>query len=146
MFLASSHIGLYLYYGILRKWEGAIVRSNKNTKNKLKLYFYTRDKIIKNLHMYAEKNIELKLDLYLNKIVSNNLPHEEIKHELITELINIIKNNYKNISEYFKDENKLKLARKVILSNIELIKDELRDLRLIELLGIDNKSKSMIIY
>ena len=146
MFLASSHIGLYLYYGILRKWEGAIVRSNKNTKNKLKLYFYTRDKIIKNLHIYAEKNIELKLDLYLNKIVSNNLPHEEIKHELITELINIIKNNYKNISEYFKDENKLKLARKVILSNIELIKDELRDLRLIELLGIDNKSKSMIIY
>ena len=146
MFLASSHIGLYLYYGILRKWEGAIVRSNKNTKNKLKLYFYTRDKIIKNLHIYAEKNIELKLDLYLNKIVSNNLPHEEIKHELITELINIIKNNYKNISEYFKDENKLKLARKVILSNIELIKDELRDLRLIELLGIENKSKSMIIY
>ena len=74
------------------------------------------------------------------------MPHEEIKHELITELINIIKNNYKNISEYFKDENKLKLARKVILSNIELIKDELRDLRLIEPLGIDNKSKSMIIY
>jgi Ser-tRNA(Ala) deacylase AlaX len=74
------------------------------------------------------------------------LPCEEIKYELIVELIDIIKNNYAKISEYFKDENKIKLARKVILSNIELIKDELRDLRLIELLGIDNKSKSMIMY
>jgi len=146
MFLVPSHIGLYLYYGILRRWVGTIVFSNKNTKKKRKLYLYTIDKIIKNLHIYAKNSIEIKLGLYLNKIESNNLPFEEIKYELIVELIDIIKNNYTKISEYFKDENKLKLARKVILSNIELIKDELRDLRLIELLGIDNKSKSMIIY
>ena len=146
MFLVPSHIGLYLYYGILRRWVGTIVFSNKNTKKKRKLYLYTIDKIIKNLHIYAKNSIEIKLGLYLNKIESNNLPCEEIKYELIVELIDIIKNNYTKISEYFKDENKLKLARKVILSNIELIKDELRDLRLIELLGIDNKSKSMIIY
>jgi len=146
MFLVPSHIGLYLYYGILRRWVGTIMFSNKNTKKKRKLYLYTIDKIIKNLHIYAKNSIEIKLGLYLNKIESNNLPCEEIKYELIVELIDIIKNNYTKISEYFKDENKLKLARKVILSNIELIKDELRDLRLIELLGIDNKSKSMIIY
>jgi hypothetical protein len=146
MFLVPSHIGLYLYYGILRRWVGTVMFSNKNTKKKRKLYLYTIDKIIKNLHIYAKNSIEIKLGLYLNKIESNNLPCEEIKYELIVELIDIIKNNYTKISEYFKDENKLKLARKVILSNIELIKDELRDLRLIELLGIDNKSKSMIIY
>ena len=146
MFLKSSHIGLYLYYGILNKWEKIIFHFNKNKKNKIKLYLRTRDEIIKNLHIYAKNNIEIKLNLYLNKIGGNNLPCEEIKYELIVELIDIIKNNYTKISEYFKDENKIKLARKVILSNIELIKDELRDLRLIELLGIDNKSKSMIMY
>jgi len=146
MFLKSSHIGLYLYYGILNKWEKIIFHFNKNKKNKIKLYLRTRDEIIKNLHIYAKNNIEIKLNLYLNKIGGNNLPCEEIKYELIVELIDIIKNNYAKISEYFKDENKIKLARKVILSNIELIKDELRDLRLIELLGIDNKSKSMIMY
>ena len=146
MFLKSSHIGLYLYYGILNKWEKIIFHFNKNKKNKIKLYLRTRDEIIKNLHIYAKNNIEIKLNLYLNKIRGNNLPCEEIKYELIVELIDIIKNNYAKISEYFKDENKIKLARKVILSNIELIKDELRDLRLIELLGIDNKSKSMIMY
>ena len=146
MFLKSSHIGLYLYYGILNKWEKIIFHFNKNKKNKIKLYLRTRDEIIKNLHIYAKNNIEIKLNLHLNKIGGNNLPCEEIKYELIVELIDIIKNNYAKISEYFKDENKIKLARKVILSNIELIKDELRDLRLIELLGIDNKSKSMIMY
>ena len=146
MFLKSSHIGLYLYYGILNKWEKIIFHFNKNKKNKIKLYLRTRDEIIKNLHIYAKNNIEIKLNLYLNKIGGNNLPCEEIKYELIVELIDIIKNNYTKISEYFKDENKIKLARKVILSNIELIKDDLRDLRLIELLGIDNKSKSMIMY
>ena len=146
MFLKSSHIGLYLYYGILNKWEKIIFHFNKNKKNKIKLYLRTRDEIIKNLHIYAKNNIEIKLNLYLNKIGGNNLPCEEIKYELIVELIDIIKNNYAKISEYFKDENKIKLARKVILSNIELIKDELRDLMLIELLGIDNKSKSMIMY
>ena len=146
MFLVPRHVGLYLYYGILRRWVGTIVFSNKNTKKKRKLYLCTIDKIIKNLHIYAKNNIEIKLGLYLNKIESNNLPYEEIKYELIKELIDTIKNNYKKISEYFKDENKLKLARKVILSNIELTKNDLRDLRLIKLLGIDNKSKSMTIY
>jgi hypothetical protein len=91
-------------------------------------------------------NIEIKLNLYLNKIESNNLPYEEIKYELINELINIIENNYDKILEYFKDENKLKILRKVILSNIDLFRDEFRNSRLIELLGIDNKSQNMIIY
>jgi len=48
--------------------------------------------------------------------------------------------------EYLRDERKMKIARKVILSNIDLIRDEFRGLSLIELFGIDNKSKNMIIY
>jgi len=148
MFLKSNHIGLYLYYNILRNWDYTVVdfRSHIKEEKELKLYTDTRIKIIENLYRYTI-NEEIKLNLYLNKIESNNLPYEEIKYELIAELIDIIKNNYKKISEYFiKDENKLRLARKVILSNIDLIKDELRDSRLIELLRIDIKSKSMIIY
>jgi len=148
MFLKSNHIGLYLYYNILRNWDYTVVdfRSHIKEEKELKLYTETRIKIIENLYRYTI-NEEIKLNLYLNKIESNNLPYEEIKYELIAELIDIIKNNYKKISEYFiKDENKLRLARKVILSNIDLIKDELRDSRLIELLRIGSKSKSMIIY
>ena len=148
MFLKSNHIGLYLYYNILRNWDYTVVdfRSHIKEEKELKLYTETRIKIIENLYRYTI-NEEIKLNLYLNKIESNNLPYEEIKYELIAELIDIIKNNYKKISEYFiKDENKLRLARKVILSNIDLIKDELRDSRLIELLRMDSKSKSMIIY
>ena len=101
---------------------------------------------MKNFYIKTMDSIYIKLNLYLNKTEGNNLPCEEIKYELINELIKIIKNDYKKALEYFKDENKLRLVRKVILSNIDLIKDDLRDSKLIELLGIDNKSKNMIIY
>ena len=57
-----------------------------------------------------------------------------------------MKSNYNKILEYFKDENKLITARKVILSNIKSIEEKLIDSGLIELLGIDNKSQNMIIY
>ena len=148
MFLNSSHIGLYLYYSILTNWGEIIIdlRNYIDEKREFNLYTYTRNKIIKNFYTHTKDNVEERLNLYLNKIESNNLPFEEIKYKLIIKLINIIKNNYNKILEYFKDENKMKLARKVILSNIDLIEGELRDLKLFELLGIDNKSKNMIIY
>jgi len=91
-------------------------------------------------------DIEIKLNLYLNKIESNNLPYEEMKNELIIELINMIENNYDKISEYFKNESKLIMARKVISSNIGLLRGKLRNPRLTGLLHIDNKSQNMIIY
>jgi len=147
MFLNSNHVGLYLYYEILNKFEymGVHLKNHINKENELKAYLIIKNKIIENLHMNTMSNIE-KLNLYLNKIESNNLPCEEIKHELIIELINIMKNNYNKILEYFRDESKLKMARKVILSNINLISDEFIDSRLIELLGIYNKSQNIIIY
>ena len=147
MFLNSNHVGLYLYYEILNKFEymGVHFKNHINKENELKAYLIIKNKIIENLHMNTMSNIE-KLNLYLNKIESNNLPCEEIKHELIIELINIMKNNYNKILEYFRDESKLKMARKVILSNINLISDEFIDSRLIELLGIYNKSQNIIIY
>ena len=109
------------------------------------MYLGIKKKIIDNLYKKPMSNIE-KINLYLNKIEMNNLPYEEIKYELIIELINIMKNNYNEILEYLRDERKMKIARKVILSNIDLIRDEFRGLSLIELFGIDNKSKNMIIY
>jgi hypothetical protein len=145
MFLNSNHIGLYLYYEILTKWGGIISYFGHNIPKENKIHLYTRDKIIKNLHIHSIKNTETKLDFYLNKIESNNFPCEEIKCKLIMELKNIIENNYDKISEYFKDESKLIKVRKVILSNIGLFEGELNS-RLIKLLQIDNKSRNMTIY
>ena len=95
MFLNSNHIGLYLYY-----------------------------EIIKNLHIHSIKNTETKLDFYLNKIESNNFPYKEIKRKLIMELKNIIENNYDKISEYFICPSRLIKARKVVLENIDLFRDK----------------------
>ena len=95
MFLNSNHIGLYLYY-----------------------------EIIKNLHIHSIKNTETKLDFYLNKIESNNFPYKEIKRKLIMELKNIIENNYDKISEYFIYSSKLIKARKVVIENIDLFRDK----------------------
>jgi len=147
MFLCSNHIGLYLYYEIFVnfKYIGVHFKDYINKKNELNVYLGIKKKIIDNLYKKPISNIE-KINLYLNKIEMNNLPYEEIKYELIIELINIMKNNYNEILEYLRDERKMKIARKVILSNIDLIRDEFRGLSLIELFGIDNKSKNMIIY
>jgi len=147
MFLCSNHIGLYLYYEIFVNFEyiGVHFKDYINKKNELNVYLGIKKKIIDNLYKKPMSNIE-KINLYLNKIEMNNLPYEEIKYELIIELINIMKNNYNEILEYLRDERKMKIARKVILSNIDLIRDEFRGLSLIELFGIDNKSKNMIIY
>jgi len=148
MFLSSGHIGLYLYYEILKKWVWIIVDfiDHIMEEKELKAYSDTRKKIIENLYRYAMNDIEIKLNLYLNKIESNNLPYEEMKNELIIELINMIENNYDKISEYFKNESKLIMARKVISSNIGLLRGKLRNPRLTGLLHIDNKSQNMIIY
>jgi len=145
MFLNSNHIGLYLYYEILTKWGGIISYFGHNIPKENKIHLYTRDKIIKNLHIHSIKNTETKLDFYLNKIESNNFPCGEIKCKLIMELKNIIENNYDKISEYFKDESKLIKARKVILSNIGLFEGKLNS-RLIKLLQIDNKPRNVTIY
>jgi len=147
-FLDSNHIGLYLYYNILKKWKytqfGFI--DHIKEKKELKIYSNTKDKIIENLYIHAVENIGIKLNLYLNKIESNNLPYKEIKYKLINELIDIIENNHDKILEYLKDEIKLEKARKVILYNIDLFKDKLRNSRLIELFGINIKSQNMLIY
>ena len=147
MFLCSNHIGLYLYYEIFRNFEyiGVHFKDYINKKNELNVYLGIKEKITENLYRKPMSNIE-KLNLYLNKIEYNNLPCEEIKYELIIELINIIKNNYNEILEYLRDENKMKIARKAILSNIDLIRDKFRDSSLIELFGIYNNSKNIIIY
>jgi len=148
MFLKSKHIGLYLYYEILKEWSGIILNfvDNVNKEKEFDLYLYTSDKVIKNLHLHALINIEIKLDLYLNKIESNNLPYEELKYELVNELIDIIENNFDEILKYLNDEGKLEIVRKFILSNISLIEDKLRNPRIIELFMIKNKSQNVIMY
>ena len=147
IFFKFNHIGLYLYYGILSNFEDIVSYRicHSKAKKEVNTYLCIRDKIIKNLYTGTMNSIE-KMDLYLNKIESNNMPYEEIKYKLIIESINIMKSNYNKILEYFKDENKLITARKVILSNIKSIEEKLIDSGLIELLGIDNKSQNMIIY
>ena len=147
-FLKSNHIGLYLYYSILDKWSGIIpdfIHHIKGEKE-LNVYLKTKDKIIENLYTSMIYNMDININFYLNKIDNNNFPYEEIKYELIIELINIIENYCNEKSEHFKDENKLINTRKVILSNIDLIMDKLRSPKLIEILKIDYKSKNMIIY
>ena len=147
MFLNSNHIGLYLYYNVLKEWRNTKVdfRYYINGEKEVGLYLYTRKKIIENLYIHKIDNIEIRLNLYLNKIENNNFPCEKIKYKFIKDLINIIKNNYNTISNFFKDKSKLIMARKIILYNIDLLGDEFRNSRSIELLGIDNKSKNMII-
>ena len=145
MFYNSNHIGLYLYYGILKQWREVMVYFTKIEKE-FNLYSYTKNKIIENLYIRSTDDIEIKMNLYLNKIESNNLPYEEIKYELIMDSINIMKNNYDKILEYFKDKSKFTKFRKLILSNIKLFRNELRNSLLIELLDINSKSQNMIIY
>ena len=132
---------------MLKRWDWAGIDFIDDIKEEKErnLYLEIKNKIPGNLYRIPMSNIE-KMDLYLNKIESNNLPYKEIKYKLINELINIMKNNYYEILEYFKDESKLIKARKVILSNIEFFVDILIDPILIEKLGIYNKSQNMIIY
>ena len=148
MFLESYHIGLYLYYKILKEWERTPTDfiGHIQEEKEAKVYLGVIDKINKNL--YGEKmfSIETRLNSCLNKIENNNFPQEEIKYKFIMELINIIENYYDIMPEYFKDKRKLIAARKAILSNISLVKDKLRNPRLTGLLGIDNKSQNTIIY
>ena len=150
MFLRSNHIGLYLYYSILKEWKWMILDFiyHMNKSVEIKVYSDTRNKIIENLYRHTIDDIDIKLDLYLNKIESNNFPCEEIKHKLIIELINIVENNYDEIYykilEYFKGERLINM-RKVILSSITITNwGELRNSRLIRLLEIDDKSRSII--
>jgi len=146
-FLESNHIGLYLYYNILNGWGRAMLNFIHyiNKEKEVNLYSKIRNKIIENLYTNTMSNVE-KINLYLNKIEGSDLPCEEIKYELITDLIQIIENNYYEALEYFKDERKLIKVREVILSNIRLIWDKFRNSRLIELLGINNKSQNTMIY
>jgi len=148
MFLDSNHIGLYLYYSILNNWDHKLVdfRDHIKRQKEIKIYSNIKDKIIENFYIHIMDNIGAKLNFYFKKIESNNLPYEEIKYELINELIDIIENNYDKILEYFKDENELKTARKVILYNVELFRNNLRNLGLIELFGINIKPQNTIIY
>ena len=146
-FLESNHIGLYLYYNILNGWGRAMLNFIHyiNKEKEVNLYSKIRNKIIENLYTNTMSNVE-KINLYLNKIEGSDLPCEETKYELITDLIQIIENNYYEALEYFKDERKLIKVREVILYNIRLIWDKFRNSRLIELLGINNKSQNTMIY
>jgi len=146
MFLKSNHVGLYLYYEILKEWVGTVVDLKYNIKDEkeFNLYSFIRKKVTENLYTYTTDDVETRLKFHLNKIERNNFPCEEIKCKFIIELINIIENNYNKI--YLKDEINLIRMREVILSSIDLIWDKLKNSRLIELLWIDNKLKNMIIY
>jgi len=147
MFLKSNHIGLYLYYEILKKWVGEVIdiKYNLNDKKEFNLYSVSRDEITGNLYIHTINDIEIKIDTYLNKIERNNFPYEEIKYELINELIKVIKNDYDKVLEYLGEGNNRIKMRKVILYNIDLFIDKLRNSRLLDLLGIYNKSQCMII-
>jgi hypothetical protein len=144
MFLGSNHIGLYLYYNILNEWRNIIVdfRDHIKEEKELDLYLKTRDKIIENLYIHTIDNIEIKMNLYLNKIENNNLPHEEI----IMDLVNEIENDYYKILEYFKDERKMMKFKELILPIIYSLHGKLRNSRLTDLLGINTKSQNIIIY
>jgi len=142
MLLKSKHIGLYLYYGILSKWRLINFRGYIKEEKELKLCSETKDKIMRNLYIETIDSVCTNINLYLNKIESNNLPYKEV----IIDLINIIENNYDKMQEYFKDESKMIKIREVILSNIYLLRDKLRNSNLIGLLEIDNKSQNIIIY
>ncbi len=117
MFLNSNHIGLYLCYSILNLWYDKEVdfRFHINREKEINIYSNTRDKFRENFYVCVMSNICAKLNLYLNKIEMNNLPCEEIKHELINESIDIIQNNYDKILEYFKYESKLKKSKKIYI-------------------------------
>ena len=147
-FLDSNHIGLYIYYSILKKWKYTTFGFIDHIKGEkeIKIYSKIKDIIIENLYIHAVDNIAIKINLYLNKIESNNLPYKEVKYKLINELIDIMENNCDKILEYFKDESKLEKVRKVILYNIDLFRHNLRNSRLIELFGINIKSQNMVIY
>ena len=149
MFSRSNHIGLYLYYSILKEWKWMtldfIYHMNKSVE--IKVYSDIRNKIIENLYRHTIDDIDIKLDLYLNKIESNNFPCEEIKEEitkeLIIELVNMMENNFGKIAEYFRDISRIektKIARKVVIENIDLFKDKPRSQLLFDLLNISTKS------
>ena len=150
MFLKSNHIGLYLYYSILQEWKWMSLDFTHYIKLKeLEVYSRTRKKIINNLFRHTIDDIEMKLDLYLNKIENNNFPCEEIKFKLITELIDITENNneiHYKISEYLKDEIKIIKFRELILPVVELSWSKFRNSSLIGLLGINNKSQNIMMY
>jgi len=153
MFLRSNHIGLYLYYSILKEWKcmtlDFIYHMNKSVE--IKVYSDTRNKIIENLYRYTIDDIDIKLDLYLNKMGSNNFPceeiKEEIKKELRMELINIMKNDYGKILEYFGNINgikELEIARRVVIENIDLFADKPRNRWLFNLLNIRTESSYIL--
>ena len=128
-----------------------IYHMNKSVE--IKVYSDTRNKIIENLYRHTIDDIDIKLDLYLNKIESNNFPCEEIKEEitkeLIIELVNMTENNFGKIAEYFWDISRIEkteIARKVVIENIDLFKDKPRNQLLFDLLNISTKSFNMIIY
>ena len=148
IFLEPSHIGLYLYYNILNEWGGPVVdfKYYIDERKERNLYSNIRKKIIENLYINKTENIAIKINSYLNKIESNNFPYEEIKFNLIIELINIMEKNYNKIYKYFKGEAKLIKLREIILSNIHLLEKEFINSRLIGILGIKNKSQNLIIY
>ena len=126
-----------------------IYHMNKSVE--IKVYSDTRNKIIENLYRHTIDDIDIKLNLYLNKIGSNNFPceeiKEEIKKELRMELINIMKNDYGKILEYFGNINgikELEIARRVVIENIDLFADKPRNRWLFNLLNIRTESSYIL--
>ena len=141
-FSKLNHFGVFLYYEILMEWRWAYFDYYIKNEKELNLYNRLKGEIIRNFYKKERDGIYKKIDLYLNKIEINNLPDKE----MIIEIINMTKEGDGRILEHFKDESKIKILRKGILSNIESLGDEFRSSKLIELLGIYNKSQNMIIY
>jgi len=148
VFNESNHIGLYLYFNILKGWPEKMFnfRDYMKEEKQINLLSHTKNKIIKNLRGQGSENLEIKINSYLNKIINNNFPCEEAKHKLINELIEIIINYYDEIQEYMKNERNILIAKDVVLSNIKFFRNILRDPKLKESLGIYNKSQNIIFY
>jgi len=60
------------------------------------------------------------MSAHLNKIENNNFPYEEIKDEFIKDLIYNINNNNYEISEFFKDLDRIKQFKEIILSKFRI--------------------------
>jgi hypothetical protein len=113
-FLKSNHVGLYLYHEILSDYHTKVnFKDYISRETERKAYSAIKDKIIENLYTTT-------MSAHLNKIENNNFPYEEIKDEFIKDLIYNINNNNYEISEFFKDLDRIKQFKEIILSKFRI--------------------------
>jgi len=113
-FLKSNHVGLYLYHEILSDYRTKVnFKDYISGETERKAYSAIKGKITENLYTKT-------MSAHLNKIENNNFPYEEIKDEFIKDLIYNINNNNYEISEFFKDLDRIKQFKEIILSKFRI--------------------------